>query len=159
MPMSGIQVGVSGCLPSASGGIARLACVRLTQAEVPLEPLLRQAGLILAQIEDRAARVPVRAQIRFLDLAAHALDDDFLGFHLAQTFDLREIGLLHYVLASCDRLDEAMQRVARYSTTVNEGVSLKYVERNDVAIMFSYVGVARHSDRHQIEFWITAAVR
>jgi AraC-like DNA-binding protein len=156
---SGIEVGVSGCLPSASGGITRLACARVLEAGIPLEPLLRKVGLILPQIEDRTARIPVQAQIRFLELAARAIGDDFLGFHLAQNFDLREIGLLHYVLASCDKLDEALQRAARYSTTVNEGVSLKYVERNDAAVVFDYVGVARHSDRHQIEFWMTAAVR
>ena len=56
-------------------------------------------------------------------------------------------------------LHEALQRVARYSTTVNDGISLKCSERNDVAVLFRYVGVARHSDRHQIEFWMTVLTR
>jgi AraC-like DNA-binding protein len=141
------------------GGVSRLACARAQQAGIACEPLLRDAGLTLAQIEDRAARIPVRNQIRFLELTAAALPDEFLGFHLARDFDLRELGLLHYVLASSDTLDDALQRSARYSTTVNEGLSLKYVERNDVAIAFNYVGVARHSDRHQIEFIVTTVVR
>jgi len=146
-------------LPSAMGGVSRLACARAQQAGIACEPLLREAGLTLAQIEDRAARVPVRSQVRLLELAAAALPDEFLGFHLARDYDLRELGLLHYVLASSETLDDALQRATRYSTTVNEGLSLKYVERNDVAVAFHYVGIARHSDRHQMEFAVTTVIR
>jgi AraC-like DNA-binding protein len=146
-------------VPTTPGAITRLACARAREAGIALEPLLQKAGLTVRQAEDLAVRLPVRAQIRFLELASTALEDEFLGFHLAQSFDLREIGLVYYVLASSARLHEALQRVARYSTTVNDGISLKCYERNDVAVLFRYVGVARHSDRHQIEFWMTALVR
>jgi hypothetical protein len=95
----------------------------------------------------------------FLNLAADALQDDLLGFHLAQPPDLREMGLLYYVSASSDILSEALRRAARYSSIVNEGISLKYVEAGDVGISFDYVGVSRHLDRHQIEFFATALVR
>jgi AraC-like DNA-binding protein len=148
-----------GGLPSASGSIARLACARARAAGIAVEPLLRKAKLTLEQIEDRSTRLPTASQIRVLELVADLLQDPFLGFHLAAAFDPREIGLLHYVLASSETLDDAMQRAARYSTLVNEGVSLKYLERSDVALVIDYVGVARHSDCHQIEFWVTALVR
>ena len=82
-----------------------------------------------------------------------------LGFHSAQTPDLREIGLLYYVLASSKTLTEALQRAARYSSIVNEGISLKYKSGNAFGISFQYVGVSRHLDLHQIEFWMTALVR
>src|ERR1043166_3999877 len=36
---------------------------------------------------------------------------------------------------------------------------MEYAEGNDVAIRFDYIGVARHSDRHQIEFLVTRLVR
>ena len=134
----------SGALPSAGGGIARLACARATAAGIALEPLLKKAKLTLQQIEDRTARVPTASQIRILDLVASSIPDGLLGFHLAGAFELREIGLLHYVLASSETLDDAMQRASRYSTLANEGVALRYVDRNDVAIMFNYVGVPRH---------------
>jgi hypothetical protein len=39
-----------------------------------------------------------------LDEAAKALKDDCLGFTLARDFDLREIGLLYYVMASSQTL-------------------------------------------------------
>jgi AraC-like DNA-binding protein len=146
-------------LPTATGGLTRLACNHVRKAGIALEPLLKAAGLSAQQIDDRGARLQVQKQIRFLALAAAAVQDDFLGFHLAREFDLREIGLLHYVLTSSEMLDDALQRAARYSTTVNEGVSLEFVERNDVAMVLKYVGVARHSDRQQIEFFITTLVR
>jgi len=145
--------------PSAAGVLTRLAWTHVRQAGVAVDPLLKIARLTAQQIENRA-RLSVVSQIRFVDLAAGSLHDEFLGFHLARDFDLREIGLLYYVLASCDFLGEALQRAVRYATTVNEGAVLKYVERQDtVAIAVKYVGVPRHSDRHQIEFWVTAMVR
>ena len=110
-------------------------------------------------MEDANARLSVRAQIKFLELAAEALRDEFLGFHLAGDFDLRTIGWLYYILASSDVLGEALQRAARYSALVNEGVALAYREGPDVRMSFNYVGIARRSDRHQIEFFVTTFVR
>jgi AraC-like DNA-binding protein len=146
-------------LPNATGGIARLACRRASEAGLDLAPLLREAGVTPQQIEDPGARLKVYSQIKLLTLIAAALPDPLLGFHLARDFEFRQLGLLHYVMASSDTLGDALQRAVRYSTIVNEGVSLKYREANDLLLSFDYVGVARHSDRHQIEFWITAFVR
>jgi len=146
-------------LPVASGGISRLAYKQARAAGIDPEPQLRDAGLTRAQIENPRAPIKVRDQIKFLNLAASALDDDFLGFHLAQACDLREIGLLYYVLASSEMLIDALQRAVRYSTIVNEGVSQTFIDSKNVGLSFDYVGVSRHSDRHQIEFWITALVR
>jgi AraC-like DNA-binding protein len=148
-----------GALPTATGGIARLAHARLEEAGIEAQPLLTKAGLTAAQIKDPSVRINVQHQITFLNLAAKALRDDLLGFHLAQQLDLREIGLLYYVLASSESLGEALRRTARYSSVVNEGVSLSLLEGRDVAMTFDYVGVARHLDRHQIEFWMTVVIR
>src|SRR5258707_7445293 len=95
--------------PSATGSIARLAYEKAKGAGVSPELLLKKAGLTLHQIEDPGVRLRVRNQISFLNLAADALQDNLLGFHLAQTPDLREIGLLYYVLASSKLLNEALQ--------------------------------------------------
>jgi AraC-like DNA-binding protein len=148
-----------GALPTATGGIARLAYARVEQAGIEVGPLLNKAGLTAAQIKDPGVRINVQHQITFLNLAARALRDDLLGFHLAQQLDLREIGLLYYVLASSESLAEALRRAARYSSIVNEGISLTLFEGRDVAMTFDYVGVARHLDRHQIEFWMTIVIR
>lgn len=146
-------------LPVASGGISRLAYKHARAAGIDLESQLQEAGLTHAQIENPRAPIKVRDQIKFLNLVASAVNDDFLGFHLAQACDLREIGLLYYVLASSETLIEALQRAVRYSTIVNEGVSQTCIDGKYIGLSFNYVGVSRHPDRHQIEFWITAIVR
>ena len=145
--------------PSANGGISRLAYARAKEEGIEVEFLLRKAGLTHQQIDDPSARLSVRSQVRFLELAAKALRDEFLGFHLAQKFDLRKIGLLYYVAASSDELEEALRRAVRYTTIVNEGVVMKFRLGKDIRISFDYVGVARHSDRDQIEFWMAALLR
>ena len=145
--------------PSAMGIVARLACDRAKQEGVEVDALLRKAGLTRQQIDDPRSRLSVKAQIQFLELAARTLGDDCLGFHLAQKFDLRIIGLLYYVLASSDTLDEALQRAARYSAIVNEGITLRFHEGKRVGLRFEYAGVARHTDCHQIEFGMVTLVR
>ena len=146
-------------IPSATGGIARLAYARAKDAGIALPQLLADSGLTVAQIEDRHAPLKVKAQITFLGLVADALGDDLLGFHLAQSFDLREIGLLYYVMASSEVLEDALRRVERYSGIVNEGISLRVHIGKHVTIRFNYVGVERYSDRQQIEFWLTTIIR
>jgi AraC-like DNA-binding protein len=124
-----------------------------------LEPLLARAGLTVEQVDNHSIRLNVRSQLKFLDLSAAASKDDFLGFHLALAFDLREVGLLYYVLASSDALGDALKKAERYSGIVNEGISLLFNDRRETAVTFSYVGVERRSDRQQIEFWLISLVR
>jgi AraC-like DNA-binding protein len=119
-----------------------------------------KAGVTRQQVEDDNVWLPVRGQITFLELIADVLRDDLLGFHLARDYDPRETGLLHYVLESSDRLGDALRRAERYSTIIaNQGISLRVREGKEIAVTLKYVGVERLSDRHQIEFWVTALVR
>jgi hypothetical protein len=123
-------------------------------------PLLKKANLTLHQIEDANHRLSVSNQIKFLNLTAAELGDPLLGFHLAHhTTDLRELGFLYYVAASSDFLGDALQRLARYASIVNEGIALKYIDGKYCGIAYRYVGVSRHSDCHQIECFATVAVR
>ena len=146
-------------IPMAGGGLSRLAVARLKGAGVPVEPLLRRVGLTPELISEPEERLSVRSQIALLDEAAKALKDDCLGFTLARDFDLREIGLLYYVMASSQTLGEALKRLARYSKVTNEALVFGYREGNRLIVDLSYSGVPRHSDRHQIEFCMFAAIR
>jgi len=101
----------------------------------------------------------VRDQIKFLNLAAVALEDDLLGFHLGQTTDLRDLGLLYYVFASSELLIDALQRAERYSSIVNEGILLKCMDGRAIRLTFHSVGTSRHLDRHQIECSMAVLVR
>jgi hypothetical protein len=130
-------------MPSATGGLARLVSTRLIEAGIDPAPLLARAGLTVEQIDDRNARLSARSQIKLLEFAAEALQDDFIGFHLAQDYDLREIGLLYYVLASSGILADALHRAERYCGISNEGISLQARTGKETAIALSYVGMDR----------------
>ncbi len=145
-------------IPTAVGWIARAAFARASD-RLDVAPLLKRTGLTVQQINNPNARIGVRSQILLLNLLADELSDEFLGFRLAQSFELRKLGLLYYVQASSETLGDALQRVARYCTIHNEGVNLTYRQANALSMTFKYVGVARAIDRHQIEFFITALVR
>jgi AraC-like DNA-binding protein len=146
-------------IPTAQGGLSRLAIARLESAGVPVVPLLRRMRLTPEVIADPEKRLSVRSQIKLLDEAAIALQDDCLGFTLARDFDPRALGLLYYVMASSQTLGEALKRVARYSQTTNEALVIRYREGNRLIINLSYSGVPRHSDQHQIEFCMFAVLR
>jgi AraC-like DNA-binding protein len=146
-------------IPNANGGLSRLAYARAKAEGIDVAPLLKKSGLTLQQMDDAKARVKVRDQISFLNLIANALDDEFLGFHLAVPSDPREIGLLYYVAATSETLIEALQRTARYSSIVNQGVAIKCNDDKEINLIFHYVGVSRHLDLHQIEFFVTVLVQ
>jgi hypothetical protein len=146
-------------MPMAQGGLSRLAIARLKSAGVPVTPLLKRVGLTPELIADPKERLSVRSQIAFLDEAAKALKDDCIGFTLARDFDLRELGLLYYVMASSVTLGEALKRLARYSNVTNQALVFRYQDGNRLIISLRYSGVPRHSDRHQIEFCMFAVLR
>jgi hypothetical protein len=140
--------------PDAMGVATRLAAGRLREAGIVLKPLLRSAGLSAGQINSKDIRIGVASQIRFLELAAKALNDPLLGFRLARDADLRLTGLLYYVAASSQTLGDALDRAERYSSIVNAGVVLKGFETRNLTIALRFAGVARHSDRQQMECFI-----
>jgi len=145
--------------PLTAGVMTRQACAAVGAAGLELAPLLAQAGLTLEQIENRDSRFRAQSQVKFLQLAADALGDDLLGFHLARHSDLREAGLLYYVLASSNILGDSLQRAERYSALNNEGISLRMRHEPATVIAFQYVGIERDLDRHQIEYLLTAVIR
>lgn len=147
-------------IPTATGGIARLACVRLREFGKDAAPILAQAGATAEQACNDSIRLEVSKQIRILDLAAKEIGDEFLGFHLGRDFDLREIGLVYYIIASSERLADAIRNAARYSGIMNDGIRLHFRQDNRaVTIALDYVNVDRRSDRHQIEFWLVTVIR
>ena len=76
-----------GSIPTAQGGLTRLAIARLKSAGVPVAPLLKRAGLTPELIADPEQRLSVPSQIALLDEAANALKDDCIGFTLARDHD------------------------------------------------------------------------
>ena len=147
-------------IPSATGGIARLACARLRELGKDPTAILTKVRARPEQVYDDAIRLEVPKQIKILELVSEELQDGLLGFHLARSFDLREVGLVYYVIASSERFADALVNAKRYCTIMNEGVRLQ-MRQDDrtVSITLDYVDIERQSDRHQIEFWLVTMVR
>ncbi|MGB7659613.1 MAG: AraC family transcriptional regulator ligand-binding domain-containing protein, partial [Pseudolabrys sp.] len=67
--------------------------------------------------------------------------------HLAHSFDLREIGLVYYVMASSDQLADALRNAERYSQINNEGVRLRFRMQDRTAVIaLDYVNIDRNAD-------------
>jgi hypothetical protein len=53
-------------IPTAQGGLSRLAIARLKRADVPVAPVLRRAGLTPESIADPEERLSVRSSLAAL---------------------------------------------------------------------------------------------
>jgi AraC-like DNA-binding protein len=146
-------------LPRCMASMTRLAVDKAKKTGIDVGPMLKAVGISPRQIANTEERMTVRDQIQFVNMAAGALRDDFLGFHLAQQVDLRDLGLLYYVSASSRTLGEALARASRYSRIVNEGLSVKFLDGGNAKLTFHYVGVRRQYDRHQMEWFMALMVR
>jgi AraC-like DNA-binding protein len=146
-------------IPSATGGVARLAFAQLRKSGKDVRPIVSGAGLTAKEADNPATRLGVPTQIKVLEMAAEELRDEFLGFHLALGFDLREIGLVYYVMASSAQLTDALRNCERYSKINNEGIRLHFSLDRSATISLNYLNVDRWSDRQHLEFWLVTLVR
>jgi len=146
-------------IPSASGGMTRLACARLREHGKDVANILTEAGLDAAAVDDPSARLEARAQIKVLELAAEALEDQLFGFHLARDVDLRQAGLVYYVMASSEQLADALRNAERYGRIVNDGVRIRCRLGEGAAVRLEYFDLDRAQDRHHAEFWIVTLMR
>lgn len=144
--------------PTAAGLSARLALKRLERLNIDPKPLLRKSRLSAADIAKRNPICAV-AQIEFLNQVAIASSDDSIGMSLAESYDLRELGMLYYVAVSSPNLHEALNRLARYSRLGNEGIFGRSKHGDSSTIEFVYAGIQRYRDRQQIEFLALTLVR
>lgn len=145
--------------PQTAGVMTRLAYEHAHKAGLPVSLLARRAGLTPRVIQDWSVKLDAPDQAAFLVSVAASLDDDLLGFHLAQHADFRAAGLLFYVLASSSRLIEVFQRGARYTSLVNEGVTQRCIDGRFVGLELRAASAAYPLNAHEVEFWITALLR
>jgi AraC-like DNA-binding protein len=144
---------------TADGVATRLAIRELTKANIDPGPLLAKAGISPLKLGEEPKRVAAESQIRFLEIAAEALDDSALGLHLAQHFDLRECGMLYYVLAASPNIGEAIRNLARYLAVANESIRLSVSERTRSTVLVVNYKIPRHTDRLFAEYGYAVVLR
>ena len=93
--------------------MARAAYARALETQLKVASVLKSAHLTHGQALNSQYRIPVKSEITFLNEIADQLQDPFLGIHIAEGIDLREMGLLYYVLASSDTLGESFSATGK----------------------------------------------
>jgi AraC-like DNA-binding protein len=139
--------------------MTRLAYEHAQKAGMPARSLARCSGLTPRAIQNASRRLNAYEQVAFLDSVAAAADDDAFGFHLAQHADIRAVGMFYYVLASSSRLIDVLQRIARYTTLVNEGVGQRCIDSRAVGLELYGASPSRGVNCHEIQFWMTTLLR
>jgi AraC-like DNA-binding protein len=139
--------------------MTRLACAKLREHGKDAARVLAAAGLDTETVDDPSVRLEARAQITVMELAAEELGDELFGFHLARDVDLRQAGLLYYVMASSERLADALRNAERYGRIVNEGVRMRCRVGDAATLWLEYVDIDRQRDRHHAEFWMVTLMR
>ena len=78
-------------IPSATGGIARLACARLEEMGKDPTIILSKVGLTPEEARDPAVRLEVRTQIKLLELAAARDDNGWVSIWRAASICARSV--------------------------------------------------------------------
>jgi len=99
------------------------------------EPLLSKAELSRGQLMQDPGGGSAVSQYRFLELAAIETKDPLLGLHVAAEMDLRDIGLLYYLTASCATVAEALEHLERYAATTTEDIKLEIAPQQDETLL------------------------
>jgi AraC-like DNA-binding protein len=154
-------------LPTAMGFAAKEAIAALRDRRIEIAPLLRRAGLsehdlTLAEIDGNPTshRVAAIAQVKFLDYAAEAMNDNAFGLHLVEQTDPRDAGIYFYIASAAKDIDEALALYARYFRIVNEAVRLKLTRSsNGVAVEVEFIGLPRYLARQTAEFGMAALLK
>jgi AraC-like DNA-binding protein len=102
--------------------------------------------------------VSVASQCRFLELAAIATSDSLLGLHVAAEMDLRDAGVLFYLMASSATVAEALEHLARYAATTNEGVLIEVSRHNVETVVTARLVLAVDEPRRQFSEFIALAI-
>jgi len=157
--VSRMRVPTKNVFLTADGVATRLAIRELKKAKIDPGPLLAKAGISLLPRGEEPKQVGAESQIRFLEIAAEALGDSALGLHLAQHFDLRECGMLYYVLAASPNIGEAIRNLARYLAVSNESVRLSIYEKAKSTVLAADYKILRHTDRLFAEYGYAVVLR
>jgi len=117
------------------GIAAREAMRYLDRNGFDAEPLLSRAELSRSQLMQHPGGVSAVSQHRFLELAAHETKDPLLGLHVVAEMDLRDIGLLYYLTASCATVAEALDHLEQYAATTTEDVRIEISPQKDETLL------------------------
>ena len=132
---------------------ARWACLMvegLKEQRIPVDPVLKMAGLSRRQVSDPDARIPYRKHAALLLLSAAATGDDCFGLHLTTTIDPKQAGLLGYVFLNSATLGDALANLVRYFRVLTDALEFDLEAGPKEVVMASRVIDPLVQDRRQL---------
>ncbi len=108
---------------------ARWVCLtveRLKEERIPIDPILKKAGLTRRQVSDPDAQIPFHKHAALLTLAAEATGDGCFGLHLSTSIAPKQAGVLGYVLLNSATLGDALANLVRYLHVLTEGPEIDF---------------------------------
>ena len=142
----------------ARGIAARETLGYLDKNGIDAEPLLSSAGLSRSQLSQQRRGVSVASQCRFLELAAAETNNSLLGLHVAAEMDLRDGGVLFYLMASSVTVAEALEHLAKYAATTNEAVRIEISRHNLETVLTAHFLLGVEEPRRQASEFLALAV-
>ena len=97
----------------------------LVRAGRPAARILSQVGIDRARIETPGGRIPFARHAALLEAAAEDLADDLLGLRFGITRDVRDTGLIGYVVLNSSTYADAIRNFERCMRLFNEGYQIR----------------------------------
>lgn len=111
------------------------------------QPLLRQAGLSRALLQDPDQRIPAASAVKLLELAAQAGGDPQFGLRMAQMREVSDFGVVSLVISHQPTLRDALQATISYIHLINESLALQMEDSGAMVIVREEL--VRHANARQ----------
>jgi AraC-like DNA-binding protein len=109
----------------------------LRRAGHALDGLLKEVGLVRADLASPEDRIPYAAYVGLIERAAMLLADPGYGLKLGASHDVRDNGLLGFLALNSPTLKDALANVERYVSVTNEGIDAAF-ERDGQAFALRF---------------------
>jgi AraC-like DNA-binding protein len=117
--------------------------------------LLDRVGLPRSAATAGELEMPLATLHAFLDAVEQATGDAYVGLHVAESLPRGTYGLLEFCSRSAPNIREALSRLARFITLMNEVVVVTFAEEDGAGILQQRVpGEPACVGRHGNEFFI-----
>ncbi len=132
---------------------ANSAVERLKEERVPVDPILKKAGLTRRQVSNPDAQIPFHKHAALLTLAAEATGDDCFGLHLSTSIAPQQAGVLGYVLLNSATLGDALVNLVRYYRVLTEGPEFDFkVGKKEAMVVARMTDPLVVDERQTVEF-------
>ncbi|MDJ0971040.1 MAG: AraC family transcriptional regulator [Kiloniellales bacterium] len=139
---------------------ARLMVQQLKADRIPIDPILKAAGLTRRQVSDPDARIPYKKHAALLSLAAEATGDGCFGLRLTTTIAPKQVGLLGYVLLNSATLGDALKNLRRYFRVLTDALEFELeADREQVVLIFRIIDPLVLDRRYAVEWALGAVYR